>query len=62
MWAAWSLGELGDFLALPVLEGLTRDRREFVAVMAAEAVAKIEEAEAPASSLLCHEAGDGQDP
>lgn len=62
MWAAWSLGELGDPIALPVLEGLTRDRREFVAVTATEAVEKIEQAESSASSLLCEEAGDGQDP
>jgi HEAT repeats len=61
MWAAWSLGELGDPIALPVLDGLTRDRRDFVAVMAAEAVAKIEEAGAAAPSPLCDE-GDGPDP
>ena len=61
MWAAWSLGELGDPIALPVLDGLTRDRREFVVVMAAEAVGKIEQAETSAPSLLCDEA-DGQDP
>jgi HEAT repeat protein len=62
MWAAWSLGEQGDPLALPVLDELTRDRPDFVAVMAAEAVAKIEQAAAAGASPLCEEPGDGEDP
>jgi HEAT repeat protein len=62
MWAAWSLGELGDPLALPVLDQLTRDRREFVAAMAAEAIAKIDEAQSAGASPLCEEAGNGEDP
>jgi hypothetical protein len=62
MWAAWSLGELGDALALPVLAALAEERREFVAVMAREAIEKIEHPEAAGPSPLCEQAGDGEDP
>lgn len=42
MWAAYSLGEVGGEAALPLLSDLEKDRHDFVAAMAIEAVRKIE--------------------
>ena len=41
MWAAFSLGEIGDKGALPILALLAKDRKDFVAAMAIEAREKI---------------------
>jgi len=45
MWAAFSLGEVGDAGALPVLAVLEKDRKDFVAAMAIEAAQKIRQRE-----------------
>jgi hypothetical protein len=41
MWAAFSLGEVGDEAVLPALRRLARERRPFVAAMAREAIVKV---------------------
>jgi HEAT repeat protein len=45
MWAAFSLGEIGDAHALPILAVLEKDRKDFVAAMAIEARGKIRKRE-----------------
>jgi HEAT repeat protein len=42
MWAAFSLGEVANEAALPVLAELAKDPMDFVATMATEAIRKIE--------------------
>ena len=42
MWVAFSLGEVGDEAALPVLAELAKDPEDFVATMATESIRKIE--------------------